>query len=182
MRRRWRLSSSCATWREPIAQGGIRLDIFKRGQSGGPAGRDRRPGRPVGRRQVLAPAHCRLARGADRRRGVHRRAQLQRPRRPVAHPHPPDRHRLRLSVPSSAAGILGARERDHAAADRRRDQESGGRARHGAAGAARPRFEARSPPGGTVRRRAAAGGDRPGAGQPAATAPGRRADRQSRSA
>jgi hypothetical protein len=37
----------------------------------------------------------------------------------AAHPHPAHRYRLRLSVPSSAAGILGARERDAAADDPR---------------------------------------------------------------
>ena len=36
-----------------------------------------------------------------------------------AHPHPPHRDRLRLSVPPPAAGILGARERDAAADDPR---------------------------------------------------------------
>ena len=71
-----------------------------------------------------------------------------------AHPHPPARHRLRLSVPSSAAGILGAGKRDDAAAHRRRGQEGGGRARHVAAAASRPRVE-RS----TTARRELSGGE-----------------------
>ena len=72
-----------------FAQGGIKLDIFKQvnlavrpgeivalvGQSG------------AGKSSLLHIAG--LLEAPDRRRGVHRRAQLQRPRRPVAHPHPP---------------------------------------------------------------------------------------------
>ena len=98
-----------------------------------------------------------------------------------ANPDPPHRYRLRLSVAPAAAGILRARER-HAAADDPRPQARRDRqARHRNPGLSRPRRSHQAPAGRTVRRRAAAGGDRARGRQRAAGAAGGRADRQSRS-
>ena len=100
-----------------------------------------------------------------------------------AHPHPPQRDRLRLPVPSSAARILRAGERDAAADDPRPDAARRPRKRAtellsylGLARAAHP------PAGGAFRRRAAARRDRARGRQCAAHSAGRRADRQSRRA
>ena len=80
--------------------------------------RDGGAGRAVRRRQVDAAAHGRPAGAPGRRRRHPRRARLRQLSRRRAHGDPPQRHRLRLPVPSSAAGILGAREHHDAAADR----------------------------------------------------------------
>jgi hypothetical protein len=146
-----------------------------------PARRGDGAGRAVGGGQVVASAHRRAAGGAECRRGVRGGAQLHRAQRCGAHPHPAFRHRLRVPVPPSAAGVLGSRQRGHSAAHRR--GVAGGRRRRGRAccwsgwawGAARALAV------GTVGRRAAARGHRAGAGQQADAAAGRRADRQPRS-
>jgi lipoprotein-releasing system ATP-binding protein len=56
---------------------------------------------------------------------------LQWPVRRQAHGDPPQRDRLRLPVPSSAAGVLGAREHHDAADDRRPAAQGGQAARQG---------------------------------------------------
>ena len=93
----------------------------------------------------------------------------------------PPRARLCLPVPSSAAGVLGARKRHAAADDRRRAARRRPRARPqmlldrvGLGRAPRP------PPGAAVGRRAAARRDRARAGQRPENPAGRRADRQPR--
>ena len=133
---------------------------------------------PASRRCCTSPACSSVRTGA-------RSISTARPAAPLdddrAHGDPPHRHRLRLPVPSPAAGVLGAGERDPAADDRRRSRPRTEDAREPrAARPPRSRRPAASPAGSALRRRAAAGGDRPRAGQCAADRAGRRADRQSR--
>ena len=78
--------------------------------------RDRGAARAVGRRQVDAAPHRGPARTARWRRRGDQRRRLRQARRQRADPHAPLGDRLRLSVPPSPAGILGARERRAAAA------------------------------------------------------------------
>ena len=87
---------------------------------------------------------------------------------------------LRLPVPSPAAGVLGAGERDAAADAERPVAQRGAPARRRAAGHGRPEGARRPPAGPAVGRRAAARRHRPRRRQCAARAAGRRADRQSR--
>ncbi len=71
------------------------------------------------RRPAPANRRCCISRAcsnARRRRGLCRRERRPAAERMPTHPDAPHRHRLRLSVPSPAAGIHRARER-HAAAD-----------------------------------------------------------------
>ena len=92
------------------------------------AGRDRGPGRALGRRQIDASPRRGAAGAARRRPGAAWTAAIAArwatSERTLIAPRP---HRLRLSVPPSAAGILGGGER-HAAADDRR-HSAGNRAR-----------------------------------------------------
>ena len=83
----------------------------------------------------------------DERRGPHRAAPLG--------------DRLRLSVPSPAAGILGAGERRPAADDRRPEARRSGGAGARAAGLPRPRRAREPSPGRALGRRAAARRPRP---------------------
>ena len=111
------------------------------------------------------------------------RPRLRPPVRRRAHGDPPQRHRLRLPVPSSAAGVLGAGKHHDAAADQgagaqRRPRE---RARSSCSTTCRSASAAQHRPVGAFRRRAAARRHCPRRGQRAAGAAGRRADRQSRS-
>ena len=107
----------------------------------GPANRSRwwRPRAPASRRCCTSPACSSIPTRGEvyidrwRPRAVGRRA----------HPDPPHRDRLRLPVPSSAAGILRARERDPAADDPRARPQGGGQARGRAAHLSRPQGAAR---------------------------------------
>ncbi len=87
-----------------------------------------RADRAVGRGQVDAPASRGPARAAERRRGRgRRRADLDHERR-SAHGAKAQPDRLRLPVPSSPAGILGAGKSRPAADDRRPAARRGGEA------------------------------------------------------
>ena len=99
-----------------------------------------------------------------------------------AHAHPPHRDRLRLPVPSPAAGVLGGRERHAAADDPRAGAQGSEDPRDRAFELPRAEGTARAPAGAALRRRAAARRDRARGRQRAAHPAGRRADRQSRSA
>ncbi len=99
------------------------------------------------------------ARTSRPRRRLYRRPGDRGLARRRTHPHPPQRDRLRLSVAPSAAGIHRARERAAAADDPRPVARRGQAPRGRTAGLSRPARPAQSPPGGIVRRRAAARGD-----------------------
>ncbi len=89
---------------------------------------------PSGRREIDPAAYRRAVGAAGRRRGADRRAGLRRPVGPGAHLAAPLQPRLRLPVPSSAAGIFGPRKRHAAAADRRRSARPGAAAGGGIVG------------------------------------------------
>ncbi len=112
------------------------------------AGRDRRAGRPVGRRQIDIAACRGIARAARWRRRADRRRGLRQSVGRAAHIVAALGDRLRLPIPSPAAGILGTRKRHAAADDRRRRAPPGARQ---SGGAARPRRARRRAPG-TARR------------------------------
>ena len=80
------------------------------------AGRARRHRRRFRLRQDDAAADPRRPRPSELRRGAGRRPRHPRPERARARHAAQPRPRLRLPVPSPAAGVLGARERRHAAA------------------------------------------------------------------
>ena len=88
--------------------------------------------------------------------------------------------RLRLPVPSPAAGIHGARQRRDAAAHPPRSPRRGARARGRGAGPGRPRRAAAASPVAALRRRAAARRDRALVRRAARLRARRRADRQPR--
>src|SRR5262252_2323284 len=88
-----------------------------------------RADRAVRRRQVDAAAHRRIARAAGRRRGLHQRSRHLDARRRRAHPHPAQRHRLRLPGASPAARVHRTGERDAAADAARPRAARGGGAR-----------------------------------------------------
>ena len=131
---------------------------------------------------LLGPAgRARFRRGHSRRQADR---QSLRPRaRPAAEPHV----RVHLPVLSPAARADGARERADAAVDPPRPlvvlaRTAAGCKQEGtrAAGASRARASPHPSAVRALRRRDAAGGDRPGTGRPARGLAGRRADRQPR--
>ena len=148
-------------------EGEGQLEVFRDLNLSLEAGRDRGAGGPVRRGQVLAAAYGGPAGSAVQRRDLYRRRGGLAAARAGAHPHPPRHHRLRLSGPSSAAGIRRAGECGDAADDRgqaapRRREEA-----KRAADRAGPGRAADAPAGATVGRRAAARRHRPRPGQQA---------------
>ncbi len=104
-------------------EGEVRLDILSTPICSIYARRDGRSGRALRRRQIDAAAYRRTAGAAGRRRSADQeRADVAHVRR-RAHAAAPRHDRFRLSVPSSAAGILGAGECRAAADDQWPERE-----------------------------------------------------------
>ena len=102
-----------------FSQGEQRLDILEGRRACGVARTVGGAGRAVGLRQIDALAYRGPSRTSQCRRSLYRRGGDLAAQRRATHPDPAHRDRLRLSVSSSAAGILGAGKRHPAADDPR---------------------------------------------------------------
>ena len=172
----------CARHHDPAGRRDQNLPVRRSARAGG-----RRHGRcgrggggghgSLGQREVHAAQLDRRAGPAHRRHRHRGRAAHRHPRRERAGQVPRPAHRDHLPVLQPARRPHRGGQRAAARPARRGVPAAGAGAGRRAAGDNGPRAVPRRLPGPDVRRTASAGGDRPGPGEPARGAAGRRADR-----